>query len=115
MFLKEALTVFTFTCMAVNRQNSGCVCICVAMVILEPECVYTAQVSCERYEHGCVTVSGGENVEIKRQTDRQGQRVYAQIRVHNMCFPPAGPTHVSSVVRASAALPSPWMDSMAVE
>lgn len=57
-------------------------------------------------------------MEIKGQTDRQtdrGRSVYAQIRVHNMCFPPAGQTHVSSVVRASAALPSPWMDSMAVE
>lgn len=30
-------------------------------------------------------------------------------------FPPAELTHVSSVVRASAAFPSPWMDSMAVE
>lgn len=32
-FYKEALTAFTFKCIAVNTQNSGSVCVCVAMVI----------------------------------------------------------------------------------
>lgn len=44
MFVKEALTLFTFMCIAVNTQSSGCVCICVAMVIGEPDCVHCVSV-----------------------------------------------------------------------
>lgn len=71
-------------------------------------------------------ISGGSitaSVRAKSgDTDAQRRRVYVQICAHYMSVcvcvtppPPAEPTHVSSVVRASAAFPSPWMDSMAVE
>lgn len=82
--------------------------------------MYTVRVSCARYEHSCVTVcerKGGDYEETNK--GRVCVPKYMCIKCVCVCVsvppPPAEPTHVSSVVRASAALPSPWMDSMAVE
>lgn len=80
MFVKEALAAFILGRAAVNMQNTGCVCLCVAMVIWAPNSVYTVWASCARCERACITVSGRERVEI--ETD-WGRSVYAQMWVHN--------------------------------
>lgn len=45
--------------------------------------------------------------------EKQYVRVSVNVCVNNGCV--FSSTHVSSVLSASAALPSPWMDSMGVE
>lgn len=53
---------------------------------------------------------------METQMETEGRDVCSKRSIRESVFPPAAEqTHVSSVVTASAALPSPWMDSKAVE
>lgn len=78
MFVKGALTIFTFMCVAVNMRNSGCVCICVAMVIGELHRVCTVfSVLCDVQSLLCNYVCE-RKMGMKRQTK-------AEFVCPNMC------------------------------
>lgn len=63
VYKNSHLQALKLVCLAVNTWTSRCVCICVAMVIWEPDCVHTL-----RYAHVCITVSvRRKKVEIKKQ------------------------------------------------